>query len=82
MKETFKDTDWEENTEYAQLLTTAAFYQMSNDEWESLKRALPQPYFARVDFVPSDSGTKERLYIGKTSLFLTIPLEQGSLTDV
>ncbi len=69
MKETFADTDWEENTEYGQLLTTAAFYQMSNDEWESLKRALPKPYFARVDFTPSDSGVSERLYIGKTSLF-------------
>ena len=69
MKETFEDTDWEENTEYGQLLTTAAFYQMSNDEWESLKRALPKPYFARVDFKSSDSGHAERLYIGKTSLF-------------
>ncbi len=69
MKETFEDTDWEENTEYGQLLTTAAFYQMSNDEWESLKRALPKPYFARVDFTPADSGVSERLYIGKTSLF-------------
>lgn len=69
MKETFADTDWEENTEYGQLLTTATFYQMSNDEWEGLKRALPKPYFARVDFTPSDSGNPERLYIGKTSLF-------------
>ncbi|WP_236636222.1 RNA polymerase recycling motor HelD [Pradoshia eiseniae] len=69
MKETFADTDWEENTEYGQLLTTATFYQMSNDEWESLKRALPKPYFARVDFVPSEAGQAERLYIGKTSLF-------------
>ena len=69
MKETFADTDWEENTEYGQLLTTATFYQMSNDEWESLKRALPKPYFARVDFVASEAGQAERLYIGKTSLF-------------
>ena len=76
MKETFADTDWEENTEYGQLLTTATFYQMSNDEWESLKRALPKPYFARVDFVPSEAGQAERLYIGKTSLFQRDTQEQ------
>ncbi|MDF2557131.1 MAG: family ATPase [Bacillales bacterium] len=69
MKEVFRGQDWAENTEYSQLLTSANFYQLSKSELEGLTKAYPNPYFARVDFLPSNGYQTEKLYFGKTSLF-------------
>ncbi len=69
MKDIFKDEDWVESAGYSQLLTSASFYQLSRSELESLIKALPKPYFARVDFTSREAGGMEKLYFGKTSLF-------------
>ncbi|MFJ8259275.1 RNA polymerase recycling motor HelD [Peribacillus asahii] len=69
MQETFGDEDWKESGRYAELLTTANFFDMSQAELESLKKAQSKPYFARVDFTRDENGLKEILYFGKTSLY-------------
>ncbi|MFB5284177.1 RNA polymerase recycling motor HelD [Peribacillus sp. Hz7] len=69
MQETFGDEDWKESGRYAELLTTANFFDMSQAELESLKKAQSKPYFARVDFTRDENGIKEILYFGKTSLY-------------
>lgn len=69
MKEVFSGQDWAESTEYSQLLTSANFYQLSKSDLEGLTKAYPNPYFARVDYHPSNGTQTEKLYFGKTSLF-------------
>ncbi|MFJ5623752.1 RNA polymerase recycling motor HelD [Peribacillus loiseleuriae] len=69
MQETFGDEDWQESGRYAELLTTANFFDMSKAELENLSKAKRKPYFARVDFSRDESGLKEVLYFGKTSLY-------------
>ncbi|HWL26035.1 MAG TPA: DNA helicase, partial [Ureibacillus sp.] len=56
MQETFGDEDWKESGRYAELLTTANFFDMSQAELESLKKAQSKPYFARVDFTRDENG--------------------------
>jgi len=76
MQEAFGDADWTEGGLYSELLTTASFFEMSQTELESLKKAQRKPYFARVDF-NRDSGTNtETLYFGKTSLYQRESQEQ------
>ena len=69
MQETFGDEDWKESGRYVDLLSAAHFFDMSKAELESLKHAQNKPYFARVDFTRDESGLKEVLYFGKTSLY-------------
>ncbi|MBM7614400.1 RNA polymerase recycling motor HelD [Alkaliphilus hydrothermalis] len=54
---------------YINILINSKFMETAERNFYGLTRAKEKPYFARIDFKPSDSEIMDKIYIGKTSLF-------------
>lgn len=70
IKQAMEDLDYlDSSLSYINILTNAKFLEMSEKDYHNLERIKDKPYFCRIDFKPKISGEKEKLYIGKTSLY-------------
>ncbi|WP_051302406.1 RNA polymerase recycling motor HelD [Salibacterium aidingense] len=54
---------------YVNILANANLLDMADKSFRNLVNIREKPYFARIDFTPDPTSTKEELYIGKASLY-------------
>jgi DNA helicase-2/ATP-dependent DNA helicase PcrA len=70
IKQAMEDLDYlDSSLSYINILTNAKFLEMTERDYHNLKKVRKKPYFCRIDFKPEQSEEKEKLYIGKTSLY-------------
>lgn len=69
---TATDEDFEEtfhtiNQQSAVLAERERVHKLLTQQWKSMNRLLPSPYFGRIDFSEDDLGVSEQIYIGVSS---------------
>jgi DNA helicase-2/ATP-dependent DNA helicase PcrA len=70
IKDAFENLDYLDSSQsYINIIMNANFLQVAMKNYDSYRKALKKPYFARIDIQASESQEVEALYIGKTSLF-------------
>ena len=55
--------------QFNELILNSSIQEDLKRKIKSTKMSLDKPYFARIDFTPNDTKTKDRYYIGKMSLY-------------
>ena len=65
------------SSSYIDAMINTQFVEIADRNYDNLIRVRKKPYFARIDFIAKETGKKEQLYIGKTSL-----LREGEFTPL
>ncbi|MBS4538996.1 AAA family ATPase [Clostridium sp. D2Q-11] len=70
IKEAMKELDYLDSSQsYINIILNSKFMETAEKNFEALYKVKDKPYFARVDFQREENNKKEKLYIGKTSLY-------------
>ncbi|GIP26490.1 helicase IV [Paenibacillus sp. J23TS9] len=65
--EEFEETFYTIKQQAAVLSERERRYRLLTQQWRSLNRLLPSPYFGRIDFLEDGLNSSERIYIGVSS---------------
>lgn len=65
--EDFEESFYTINQQSALLAERERSHRLLTQQWRSMKRLLPSPYFGRIDFKEDGLGSSERIYIGVAS---------------
>ncbi len=69
-REAMKELDFLDSSQsYIRVLINSKFIDQADENYDNLLKVKDKPYFARVDFIKDGSQNREKLYIGKTSLY-------------
>ncbi|WP_409227569.1 RNA polymerase recycling motor HelD [Gudongella sp. SC589] len=70
IQEAMENLDYLDSSQsYISVLINTKFMEIAERNYESLQRTKDKPYFARIDFKQEGGEKKDKIYIGKTSLF-------------
>ncbi|MGM0397189.1 MAG: RNA polymerase recycling motor HelD, partial [Bacillota bacterium] len=70
IQEAMENLDYLDSSQsYISVLINTKFMEIAERNYESLSRTKNKPYFARIDFKQKGADNKDKIYIGKTSLF-------------